>query len=45
VAQIFNKNFSDDISGALVPQPDPEPVEEENMHTRWQRRAFIPHKI
>ena len=38
--QAFNKNFSDDVSGALVPQPEPEPVEEETMYTRRRRRAL-----
>jgi len=38
--QAFNKIFSDDISDALVPQPEPEPVEEENMYTRRRRRAL-----
>lgn len=34
----FNKNFTDDIVDAIVPQPQPEPVEEDNMYTRRRRR-------
>ena len=36
--QNFNKNFTDDIADAIVPQPEPEPVEEDNMYTRRRRR-------
>lgn len=36
--QVFNKNFSDDIADAIVPLPEPEPVEEDDMYTRRRRR-------
>ena len=38
--QNFNKNFTDDIADAVVPQSEPEPVEEDNMYTRRRRRAL-----
>ena len=34
----FNKNFTGDVVDAIVPQPEPEPVEEDNMYTRRRRR-------
>jgi len=36
--QAFNKIFSGDVVDAIVPQPEPEPVEEDNMYTRRRRR-------
>ena len=35
--QAFNKNFTGDVVDAIVPQLEPEPVEEDNMYTRRRR--------